>query len=72
VTIYGRARCNITGSITAGDLLAVSEDAAGCAAKVEQTDRLFRPGSILGKALDTYDADDEDSVGMITILVALQ
>ncbi len=72
VTIYGRTRCNISGSIAAGELLSVSESVAGCAAKVEQTDRLFRPGAIVGKALDAYDADDRNSVGNIPILVALQ
>jgi Family of unknown function (DUF6519) len=72
VTIYGRAWCNISGSVAAGDLLSVSEDVSGCAARVELTDRLFRPGSLLGKALASYNADDEDAIGRIPVLVTLQ
>ena len=71
VTVYSRARCKIVESVEAGDLLTVSE-VDGCATKTGLGHRLFSPGSILGKALDSYEPSDDDSVGMIDVMVTLQ
>jgi hypothetical protein len=70
VTIYGRVHCKITESCRAGDLLTVAE-IDGCATRTDPAHRLFRPGTTLGKALETYDPDDDDRVGMIEIMVSL-
>jgi hypothetical protein len=70
VTTYGRARCNITEECQAGDLLTVAE-IDGCATRTGPAHRLFSPGTTLGKALERYDPEDDDKVGMIEIMVSL-
>jgi hypothetical protein len=71
VTIYGRARCKVIGTILAGDLLTIS-DVAGFASTARLSDELLRQGSIIGKALESYEAEDPNLPGIIDILVALQ
>jgi hypothetical protein len=71
VTIYGRARCKVTGRVEVGDLLtAARED--GCATKTGLAPEVFRPGAILGKALDAHEPEGADEPGMIEVLVTLQ
>lgn len=71
VMIYGRTRCKITERAEAGTLLTVAE-IAGCATRTGLAHELFRPGTILGKALEPYQPPDDDAVGMIMIMVTLQ
>ena len=71
VMIYGRTRCKITERAEAGTLLTVAE-IAGCATRTGLAHELFRPGTILGKALEPYQPADDDAVGMIMIMVTLQ
>ncbi len=70
VTTYGRVRCKITEECQAGDLLTVAE-IDGCATRTGPAHRLFSPGTTLGKALERYDPDDDDKVGIIEIMVSL-
>jgi hypothetical protein len=69
--IYGRTRCKITERAEPGDLLTVAE-IAGCATRTGPAHELFHPGTILGKALEPYEPEDDDDVGMIMIMVTLQ
>ncbi|MGB8345354.1 MAG: hypothetical protein WCD86_10750 [Ktedonobacteraceae bacterium] len=71
VMIYGRTRCKIAERAEAGTLLTVAE-IAGCATRTGLAHELFRPGMILGKALESYQPADDDAVGMIMIMVTLQ
>ena len=87
VTIYGRARCKVVGTVEAGDLLTVAEE-DGCATKSGSAREFFNAGSLVGKALDSYTPreggddgeklskaigdEDEDAHGMIEIMVTLQ
>lgn len=71
VMIYGRTRCKITERAEAGTLLTISE-IPGCATRTGLAHELFRPGTILGKALEPYQPPDDDVVGMIMIMVTLQ
>ncbi len=86
VTVYGRARCKITGTVEAGDLLTVGEE-EGCATKTGAVREFFHPGSLIGKALNSYtpkgdetkdvlpegvEEDDRVERGMIEIMVTLQ
>jgi hypothetical protein len=60
VTIYGRARCKIIASVEAGDLLTASEE-NGCAIKTGPVHEFFNPGSLIGKALDSYTPEETDT-----------
>jgi hypothetical protein len=71
VMIYGRTRCRITERAEAGTLLTVSE-IPGCATRTGPAHELFRPGTLLGKALEPYQPRDDDTVGVIMIMVTLQ
>ncbi len=70
VTIYGRARCKVIGTILAGDLLTVS-DVDGFATTARFADEILSQGSIIGKALESYEAEDPDLPGIIDMLVTL-
>jgi hypothetical protein len=71
VMIYGRTRCKITERAEAGTLLTVSE-IPGCATRTGPAHELFRPGTLLGKALEPHQPRDDDTVGVIMVMVTLQ
>jgi len=87
VTIYGRARCKVIGAVEAGDLLTVAEE-DGCAIKSGSVREFLHAGSLVGKALASYnpntitDSDtthsesvseeDELVYGEIDVMVTLQ
>jgi hypothetical protein len=61
VALQGRVPCKVVGTITKGDLLIVSQVPGVATASTDP-----RPGSIIGKALESYDSS---RVGMIEVLV---
>ena len=63
VALVGRVPCKVIGSIRKGDLLA-SSTTPGVAMALDQLK--YRPGCVVGKALQNYDSDQE---GTIEILV---
>jgi hypothetical protein len=71
VTTYGRARCKVVGPVEWGDLLTVSHR-GGCARALRPEHLASHHGTILGKALDAYLPDNEDSIEMIEVMVTLQ
>jgi Family of unknown function (DUF6519) len=87
VTIYGRARCKVVGTVEAGDLLSVAEE-DGCATKSSSVREFLHAGSLVGKALGSYTPreggddgnmlsraigeGDEVVHGIIEIMVTLQ
>jgi hypothetical protein len=71
VTIYGRARCKVIERIEAGDLLTASEH-AGCATRTGMLHELFKPGSLIGKALVSHTHEDDDTPALIDVMVTLQ
>ncbi len=85
VTIYGRARCKVIGEVEAGDLLTVAGK-DGCATRSGSVREFLHAGSLVGKALSSYNHksdDDSDTTipeleeddkvyGEIDIMVTLQ
>lgn len=67
VTVYGRARCHVIGRIQPGDLLVPSK-IKGCA-RAGVT--YLKPGTLIGKALGSYQPDDNDQAGMVDVWVTL-
>jgi len=63
VALQGRVPCRVLGSIQKGDLI-TSSDQLGVATKLDPQD--WRPGSIIGKALENYNSDQE---GIIEVVV---
>jgi len=63
VALLGRVPCRIIGTVKQGDLLC-SSHVSGVATALSAD--LYRPGSVIGKALADYNSDQE---GMIEILV---
>lgn len=61
IALMGRVPCRVVGSIARGDLL-VSSNIPGVATRMES----YVPGSILGKALQSYNSD---TPGLIEIIV---
>lgn len=61
VALLGRVPCRVKGKIAKGDLL-ISSDMPGVATKLAN----YQPGCVIGKALESYDNEDE---GQIEILV---
>jgi hypothetical protein len=63
VALTGRVPCKVIGKIVKGDRL-VSSDIPGVAQVM--TDDQYKPGSIIGKAVEEYDSDQP---GIITVAV---
>ena len=63
VAMTGRVPCHVIGKINKGDQL-VSSNVAGVATVLDFNN--YRPGSIIGKALEEYDSNN---VGVIEIVV---
>jgi hypothetical protein len=63
VALQGRVPCRVVGNIHKGDLVTSSEF-TGVATKLKIEN--WKPGSVLGKALENYNSDDE---GIIEIVV---
>ncbi|HVU66492.1 MAG TPA: hypothetical protein VHD63_05160, partial [Ktedonobacteraceae bacterium] len=71
VTIYGRARCKVSGPVAEGDLLTLS-DQPGHARALSFEQRVLHRGILLGKALASYDPDQPASSNPIEMMVLLQ
>jgi hypothetical protein len=63
LALSGRVPCQVFGTITKGDNL-VSSDIPGVATIMDPAN--YRPGSIIGKAVQDYDSDE---VGVIEVVV---
>lgn len=70
VVTYGRAKCKVMGPVAAGELLTVA-DRAGFARRVRLGDEVFRPGAIVGKALETFDPGESREMALVNIWVTL-
>jgi hypothetical protein len=63
VALQGRVPCKVVGSIAKGDLI-TSSQIPGTATRLDPAD--WRPGSVIGKALEHYNSTD---VGTIEVVV---
>jgi hypothetical protein len=64
VALQGRVPCKVVGNIAKGDLITSSSQTPGTATRLDPAD--WRPGSVIGKALENYNSND---VGIIEVVV---
>ncbi len=67
VTMHGRTRCNVVGTVTPGALLTVS----GYDGRAVQGGVFLRPGTVVGKALSGQRATQKKELGIVDIMVTL-
>jgi|GEM_PF-1859941 len=67
VTMHGRTRCNVAGSVAPGALLVVS----GYEGRAMQGGVFLRPGTVVGKALGSYRAAKKGELGTVDVMVTL-
>jgi hypothetical protein len=67
VTMHGRTRCNVLGTVTPGALLIVS----GGDGRAMQGGVFLRPGTVVGKALSGHRATQKKAEGVVDIMVTL-
>jgi hypothetical protein len=67
VAMHGRTRCNIVGSVAPGALLVVS----GYEGHAVQGGVFLRPGTVVGKALSSYQPNKRGAVGVVDVMVTL-
>jgi hypothetical protein len=63
IALQGRVPCSVVGNIVKGDLITTS-DVPGVATRLDSND--WRPGTVLGKALENYNSSDP---GVIEVVV---
>jgi hypothetical protein len=63
IALQGRVPCSVVGNIAPGDLITTS-DVPGVATRLDSDD--WRPGAVLGKALENYNSSDP---GVIEVVV---
>jgi len=63
IALQGRVPCSVVGNIVKGDLITTS-DVPGVATRLDSDD--WRPGTVLGKALENYNSSDP---GVIEVVV---
>jgi len=67
VTMHGRTRCNVVGTVTPGALLTVS----GYDGRAVQGGVFLRPGTVVGKALSGQRATQKKALGVVDVMVTL-
>lgn len=67
VTMHGRTRCNVVGSVTPGALLVVS----GYEGHAVKGGVFLRPGTVIGKALSSHQPNKKGAVGVVDVMVTL-
>ena len=67
VTMHGRTRCNVVGTVTPGALLTVSGDDG----RAMEGGVFLRPGTVVGKALSGHRATQKKAEGVVDIMVTL-
>jgi hypothetical protein len=65
LALAGRVPCQVIGTVKKGDLI-VSSDVPGVGRAL--TDDEFKPGCVVGKALESYDGTE---IGIIEVVVGL-
>lgn len=67
VGLHGVARCKVTGHISVGDLLVVSESDK----HARRAGKFVRPGTVVGKALQSHKPHGEHIYGMVDVMITL-
>lgn len=67
VGLHGVAKCKVTGEIAVGELLVVSESDK----HAKRAGKFVRPGTVVGKALQSHKPHGEHTYGMIDVMITL-